>query len=422
LFFAQSQFPFVNPKCEAIMFLDVTSRRNPSLILAAQKLHQDGLIPANSYVLDLDVVERNARLLKQEADRLGLKIFAMTKQVSRNSGFCSAVKRGGIDKAVAVDMACGIACDKAGLAIGHLGHLVQVPRGEASQAAALKPDYWTVFSLDKAREAAAASRQNGRIQKLLIRVQTAGDTFYRGHEGGFAADTALEAAKEIDKLDGVEFAGITTFPAQLYDNATRKIKHTSNLQTLKRTADELSKNGFAKIEINAPGTTSTVTLAALADAGATQVEPGNGLHGTTPLHAVEDLPELPAVVYVTEVSHLHSGQAYCFGGGLYVDPVFPDYEVKAFVAPAPTVDQSALQPVEIPPPAAIDYYGMIHLGARSSVQAGDTVVLGFRGQAFVTRANVVGVSGISTGEPIVVSIEDSFGQPALWTLIKGTHS
>lgn len=404
------------------MFLDVTRRRNPSLILAAQKLHQEGLIPANSYVLDLDVVESNARVLKQEADRLGLKVFAMTKQVSRNSGFCAAVKRGGIDKAVAVDMACGIACDKAGLAIGHLGHLVQVPRGEASQAAALKPDYWTVFSLDKAREAAAASRQNGRIQKLLIRVQTAGDTFYRGHEGGFAADTAVESAKEIDKLDGVEFAGITTFPAQLFDNTTRKIRLTSNLQTLKHTAGILAGNGFAKIEINAPGTTSTVTLAALADAGATQVEPGNGLHGTTPLHAVEDLPELPAVVYVTEVSHLHSGQAYCFGGGLYVDPVFPDYQVKAFVAPAPTVDQSTLLPIEIPLPATIDYYGMIQLGARSSVKAGDTVVFGFRGQAFVTRANVVGVSGISTGNPTVVSIEDSFGQPALWTMTKGTHS
>ena len=404
------------------MFLNVTRRRNPSLILAAQKLHQDGLIPANSYVLDLDAIESNARVLKHEANRLKLKVFAMSKQVSRNSGFCAAVKRGGIDKAVAVDMACGIACDKAGLAIGHLGHLVQVPRGEADQAAALKPDYWTIFSIEKAKEAAAASRQIGHTQKLLIRVQTAGDTFYRGHEGGFDAGTAVEAAKEIAKLDGVEFAGITTFPAQLYDNATRKIRHTSNLQTLKRTADELAKNGFADIEINAPGTTSTITLAALADAGATQVEPGNGLHGTTPLHAVEDLPELPSIVYVTEVSHLHSGQAYCFGGGLYVDPVFPDYEVKALVAPAPTIDESALLPVEIPPPAAIDYYGMIQLGARTNVHAGDTVVFGFRGQAFVTRANVVGVSGISAGKPVVVSVEDSFGQPALWTMIKGIQS
>ena len=73
----------------------------------------------------------------------------------------------------------------------------------------------------------------------------------------------------------------------------------------------------------------------LAEAGATQVEPGHGLTGTTPLHAVEDLPELPAVVYVSEVSHLHGGEAYCFGGGLYIDPVFPDYPVKAIVSREP---------------------------------------------------------------------------------------
>ena len=42
----------------------------------------------------------------------------------------------------------------------------------------------------------------------------------------------------------------------------------------------------------------------LAAAGATQIEPGHGLTGTTPLHAVEDLPETPAVVYLSEVSHL----------------------------------------------------------------------------------------------------------------------
>ena len=64
-------------------------------------------------------------------------------------------------------------------------------------------------------------------------------------------------------------------------------------------------------------------LKALADAGATQVEPGHGLTGTTPLHALEDLPEIPAVVYVTEISHFIDGEAYCFGGGLYYRPDLP---------------------------------------------------------------------------------------------------
>lgn len=280
------------------MFLDTLRRRNPAFILAAQALHQTGAIPANSYVLDLDAVTENARLLRAEGDRLGLKLFAMTKQVSRNSGFARAVLAGGIDRAVAVDMACAVACHKAGLRVGHLGHLVQVPRAEAAMAARdLAPDYWTVFSDDKAAEAAAAARAAGGEQAILARVQTTGDTFYRDHEGGFAADAAVEAAGRINALDGARFAGITTFPAQLYDHATRKVRHTPNLATLQRTADALRKAGFADLEINAPGTTSLVTLQALAEAGATQVEPGNGFHGTTPLHAVADLPERPAVLY-----------------------------------------------------------------------------------------------------------------------------
>ncbi len=65
------------------MFLDVLRRRNPGFIEAAMRLHQEGRLPANAYVLDLDAVEANARLLKTEADRLGLKVFAMTKQVGR---------------------------------------------------------------------------------------------------------------------------------------------------------------------------------------------------------------------------------------------------------------------------------------------------------------------------------------------------
>lgn len=401
------------------MFLDTLRRRNPAFILAAQALHQAGAIPANSYVLDLDAVTENARLMRAEGDRLGLKVFAMTKQVSRQTGFSHAVMAGGIDRAVAVDMACAVACHNAGLRIGHLGHLVQVPRAEAAIAARdIAPDYWTVFSDDKADEAAGAAKAAGREQAILARVQTSGDTFYRGHEGGFAAEAAVDAARRIDSLEGARFAGITTFPAQLYDQASRKVRHTPNLATLQRTADALRRAGFVDLEINAPGTTSLVTLQALAEAGATQVEPGNGLHGTTPLHAVEDLPERPAVLYLTEVSHSHGGRAYCFGGGLYIDPVFPDYDVKALVGPEPTVDTGALRSVEIPPPSAIDYYGMIDATGPTPPRTGDTVVFGFRGQAFVTRAHAVGIAGVSSGSPRVVSIENIYGQAEPWPQLR----
>lgn len=396
------------------MFLEVTRRRNPKLIAAAIALHQAGKLPANAYVIDLDAVEDNARAIAGEAATLGLEVFAMTKQMGRNGSFCQAVRRGGVAKAVAVDMTCARAVHRAGLAIGHIGHLVQVPRGEAETAAAFSPDYWTVFNLEKASEAGTAARNTGRDQPLLARIHAEGDRFYRGHEGGFPASDIAAVADALDATPGGRFAGVTTFPALLFDPATRRVKPTPNLDTLRRAAEALAKSGRRDIEINAPGTTSTVTLAALAEAGATQVEPGHGLTGTTPLHAVEDLPERPAVVYLSEVSHLAGGEAFCFGGGLYVDPVFPDYQVKAIVSREPTADAGALRNVELPAPGAIDYYGMIDASGPQRPQVGDSVVFGFRAQAFVTRAYVVGITGLSRDAPAVEQIHDSFGRPAAW--------
>ena len=78
------------------MFLDLLTRRNPAFLEATIALHQAGKLPANCYVLDLDAVEANARHFTSEADKLGLKTFAMTKQVGRHSGFCQAAMAGGI--------------------------------------------------------------------------------------------------------------------------------------------------------------------------------------------------------------------------------------------------------------------------------------------------------------------------------------
>lgn len=395
------------------MFLEVLRRRNPGFIEAAIELHQAGEIPANSYVLDLDAIEENARIIVAEADRLGMKTYAMTKQVGRNSGFCKALLRGGVERSVAVDMACAISCERAGLKVGHLGHLVQVPRREAIYAASrIQPDYWTVFSEDKAREAASAAAASGRNQDLLARIYGDSDTFYLGHEGGFADHGIVAVADWIDELEGASFAGVTSFPALLYDHEAKAVFPTRNLRTLSHAAEALAKTGRGHVEINAPGTTSSAVLGMLADAGATQCEPGNGFHGTTPLHAVQDLRERPAMLYLTEISHMHGGYAHCFGGGLYIDPVFPDYDVRAIVASEPTTAASAMASVNIPPPSAIDYYGMIDASGAPRPKTGNTVIFGFRGQAFVTRALVAGISGVSRASPVVESVEDGFGIPA----------
>jgi predicted amino acid racemase len=396
------------------MFLAPLRRRNPDFLRAAVALHASGSVPANSYVLDLDAVTANARVMSEAASGLGLTVFAMTKQVGRNPHFCQAVRAGGIESAVAVDMACARATRAAGLRLGHLGHLVQVPGHEADEAAAMDPAFWTVFSQDKAAQAAAAAAWAGRVPDILLRIHAPGDTFYLGHQGGFPAAEVLAAADYVDGLAGARCAGITTFPALLFSADDNAVEPTHNLGTLGQAAKALRASG-RQVQVNAPGTTSSATFAALAAAGATQVEPGHGLTGTTPLHATtDDLPEIPAAAYVSEVSHEYDGRAYCYGGGMYIDPVFPDYQVRALVAPGGDFDAAFLADAELPPPSMIDYYGMLTPPDGRKIRTGDTVVFGFRIQAFVTRAFIVPIQGVREGSPRALGVWASDGRPALW--------
>jgi predicted amino acid racemase len=396
------------------MFLDPLRRRNPDFLRAAVALHAEGSVPASSYVLDLDAVTANARVMSEAASALDLTVFAMTKQVGRNPHFCQAVRAGGIESAVAVDMACARATRAGGLRLGHLGHLVQVPGHEADEAAAMDPAFWTVFSQDKAAEAAAAADRAGRVQDILLRIHAPGDTFYLGHQGGFPAAEVLAAADYVDGLPGARCAGITTFPALLFSADDNAVEPTHNLGTLGEAAEALRASG-RQVQVNAPGTTSSATFATLAGAGATQVEPGHGLTGTTPLHATTgDLPEVPAAAYVTEVSHSYGGRAYCYGGGMYIDPVFPDYQVRALVAPGGDFDAAFLADAELPPPSMIDYYGMLTPPDGRKIRTGDTVIFGFRIQAFVTRAFIVPIQGVRAGGPRALGVWAGDGCPAPW--------
>jgi predicted amino acid racemase len=396
------------------VFLDVLIRRNPAFLEAVVALHQEHRLPANSYALDLDAVRANAEVIRGEGERHGLEVFAMTKQVGRAPGFLAALQAGGIDAGVAVDMADARPLVEAGMALGHLGHLVQVPQAEAAAGAALGPRNWTVFSDDKAAEAAAASRAAGRTQDLLARIHAPGDRFYSGHEGGFLAQDVVAVAERLERLDGARFAGVTSFPALLFDAESGEVRPTPNLGTLERAAERLRSAGVPEPRVNAPGTTSSSVLGLLAEHGATQVEPGHGLTGTTPRHAVYDLAELPAICYVTEVSHLHAGRAFAFGGGLYIDPVFGDYQVRALVADRPGLADARPLDASIPPPEAIDYYGQLDWNQGTAPRTGATVVFGFRPQAFVTRAWMVGITGVSAGRPEVAGIWTTDGRNAPW--------
>lgn len=396
------------------MFLNLLQRRNPQFLEAIAALHASGQLLANTYAIDLDAIRQNAVAFAEEAGSHELKAFAMTKQIGRNPDVSRALVESGITHAVGVDLQCATAAHLGGLKVGHLGHLVQIPRHEADAAAALEPSYWTVFNERKAEEAGRAAQRLARTQDVLVRIFADGDRFYPGHEGGFPAEDIVAIADRIDQIPGVRFAGITTFPATLFDTASGTAVATPNRATLTRALEALQAAGRTDVEVNAPGTTSTSLLSDLATAGATQVEPGHGLTGTTPLHAVEDLVEEPAIAYVSEVSHLWNGRAYAFGGGLYVDPVLGDSATSALVvAPGAEAASQRPMPVVMPAPEAIDYYATIPLTEGSQVEVGDTVIFGFRAQVFVTRALTAAISGISTGAPRVEGIWASDGSAPL---------
>lgn len=150
-----------------------------------------------------------------------------------------------------------------------------------------------------------------------------------------------------------------------------------------------------KLIRNMPGTTSVEGIEMLAKAGATQVEPGHGLTGTTPLSAVVETIEKPAIAYVTEVMHHHQGRAFVLGGGLYMDPVLGDIPTKAAVF-TDSGDFEILE-ADMPNPGAIDYYAALSPNKNGTLPPiGSTVIFGFRPQVFVSRGMTVGIENSST--------------------------
>lgn len=87
------------------MFLNKILAKNAKLVESCVELHQSGLIPANSYVIDLDTLAKNTRYLAENGKKNNLKVFAMTKQIGRNPGALNTLKANGIDSCVCVDIA-----------------------------------------------------------------------------------------------------------------------------------------------------------------------------------------------------------------------------------------------------------------------------------------------------------------------------
>jgi predicted amino acid racemase len=396
------------------VFLDATLRRNPALIEAAVDLHREGRIPSNCYVIDVDTVAANARGVARAAREAGLTCFQMTKQFGRNPLVARAVADAGIERVVAVDFEEARLLHRHGLTLGHVGHLVQIPRAGADQAIAMQADYLTVFGVPQAAHLAAAARAAGREQDVLIRVTAEGDTFYPAQVGGVPIGELAAAAEAIDTLGGVRVAGVTSFPCVLFNEQTQALEPTQNLRTLSRAAEILHRAGVEDVVINAPSASCPATFELLAAAGATIVEPGSCLTGHTPLHAASDQPELPAMIYVSEITHQLGETTYTLGGGFY-----PRSRARHALVYGRAGNEPVRAGVRLDPPESIDYYGNLEVDP-SAVAVGDTVVYAFRSQVFVSRS-FVAVLGDVSGTPQVLDLSYSTGFPLGDDLLPAGH-
>lgn len=382
------------------MFLQATQDRNPALITAAVNLHREGQIRPDTYILDLDAISYNGQVIKEAADQYGIKLFFMTKQLGRNPLVARRLGELGYDGAVAVDYKEAQLLASHNISLGNVGHLVQVPSQLVEEIVDYRPKAITVYSIEKVREISRAAGKTGIIQNILIRVIQDGDILYPGQYGGFYLSELEAAVREMNRLANVKIAGVTSFPCFLYDEKIQAMAATPNVGTVQQAARLLADLGAEIKEVNMPSATAAATIPLIAAAGGTHGEPGHGLLGTTPLHVHAGQPEIPAVVYVSEVSHNLDGYAYCYGGGHYRR----SHMARALVGANPAAMKAI--PVAAPSVESIDYY--FRLGCR--VPVGDTVVMAFRTQIFVTRSDVAVVAGIQSGNPHVLGIYDSQGR------------
>jgi predicted amino acid racemase len=341
----------------------------------------------------------------------------MTKQHGRNPYVNHVAMAEGLGKGVAVDFQCALQMRRYGCPLGHIGHLSQVPRRNVADAIAMGPDVITAYNLGHARWIDEAAREHGIVQDILIRPYSRDNLFFDGQQGGFAEEDVPAAAGKIRELQNVRLAGVTAFPAVRYNQKSRDpVELTPNAYTALRVAEALRGMGFEIVQVNLPGNTSSCTMQMLADAGATHVEPGHGLLGTTPSHSfTQSLPEIPVYTYVSEISHHFDGQAFAFGGGLFRD--IYDAGLRSSALVGSTFDAARENEVEYRSEIAqiIDYHAVLRPGARCRV--GDTALFGFRTQMQMTRSYIAPVSGIQRGEPklhflfdhATTALDESFG-------------
>lgn len=383
------------------MFLDRLVKTNRPLAELALDWEAKGVVFPDTYLIDLDMVLKNAAALKAAADERGISLYFMLKQLGRNPILGRRIAELGLAGAVCVDFREALVMAEAGVPLGNVGHLVQTPHAVLGRILAAHPDIMTVYSVEKAVEIGAEASRQGFVQPIMLRVFGPDDTLYSGQYGGFALQGLDKVVDALEKVPGVRVAGVCSFPCLLFSSEMGELEPLPNARTVRDAAELLWARGYEGIQLNMPSASCLHSVPIVARLGGTHMEPGHGLSGTTPYHAAHpEEPEGVAYAYVSEVSHGFGGVSYCYGGGHYRRGHLENALVGATLG--------AVRRVRVAPPTdeCIDY----HFELSEPLPVGDPVLMCFRTQLFVTRSEVAVVSGLSEGRPCLEGIFDTQGR------------
>ncbi|MGI5928921.1 alanine racemase [Pseudoflavonifractor sp.] len=380
------------------MFLQKALENNRPLVDFAFSAHRRGELLPNTYLLDMDALTANARMMLDAAGKNGVSLYFMLKQLGSNPEVARRLTDLGFSGAVAVEAREALCYKQHGIPLGNIGHLVQIPDGALPTLLDARPQIITIYSVDKARTISALAAERGMVQDVMLRVVGKEDMLYSGQLAGFPLEDLAAAAEELAKLPNIRLAGVCAFPCFLYDEAAQDIAPTPNAGTVVKAAELLRGMGFPIEQVNVPSTSCARSIPMVAAAGGTHAEPGHGLTGTTPWHLTHSGEQL-ALVYLSEVSHNFDGKGYCYGGGHYRR----GHMSGALVGRSG--EQAELMGVEAPTMDSIDY----HFTLERPCRVGDAVVMSFRTQIFVTRSDMALVEGLSTGTPRITAVYDALG-------------
>lgn len=371
-------------------------------------------------MVDLDRIAANCRVLSAAIADTRLGTFFEAKQFGRCPPICAAVRENGFDAALAIDMEELYALERQGIPIGHAGHLGQIPAADVARVVTgTRPQYLTVFSLEKCQQIAEVAASHGLVQAVVLRVDGPRDIVARSLAGGVAEADALRMIADIDRMDGVRFAGFTTYPAIRFDLGRRCWVTTSNFETMTRLAGRVQRElGIEVDHINAAGNICAASVGLIAG-GATHCEPGQAFVGGLVANAFTDQAEIPAMAYVTEVSHVVDGVPYVFASSWVANNtvgIWNQLDYDVLLGTIPGADGAAGRPVAAKPqqfaasdPTAFMYNAIRPLDGRGASIA-DTVVFGFRSQLYRANGGLLAVvAGLADGVPRLRGLFDRNG-------------